>query len=212
MKKVIALCLLCSILCADPIYKSKDYSNLYKMEGFTKSMLELHFKLYQGYVQTTNTLNEKLEELSKNGGDRTLEYAGFKRMYGWEYDGMRLHEYYFENLGGNGKLDSKTALYRKIIHDYGSFDKWKQDFIATGMMRGIGWSILYFDKKSGKLTNAWINEHDLGHLAGNTTILVMDVFEHAYITHYGIDRAAYIKAFFKNIDWDMCATRFKDAN
>lgn len=212
MKKVIALCLFCSALCAEPTYKAKEYSNLYKMEGFTKPMLELHFKLYQGYVKTTNSLNEKLNELSKNGGDRTLEYAGFKRMYGWEYDGMRLHEYYFENLGGNGKLDSKTSLYRKITQDFGSFEKWKQDFIATGMMRGIGWSILYYDKKSGKLTNAWINEHDLGHLAGNAPILVMDVFEHAYITHYGLDRAAYIKAFFHNIDWDMSAKRFKDAN
>ncbi len=210
MKRMIALVFACSTLCGE--YVAKDYSNLYKMEGFTKPMLEMHFKLYKGYVNATNSLDAKLKDLSKNGRDRSQEYAGFKRMYGWEYDGMRLHEYYFENLGGNGMLDSKSSLYRKILLDFGSFDNWKQDFVSTGMIRGIGWSILYYNKQSGKLTNAWINEHDLGHLAGNQPILVMDVFEHAYITHYGLDRMAYINAFFKNTDWDIAAKRFKDAD
>ncbi|MCI5052664.1 MAG: Fe-Mn family superoxide dismutase [Simkaniaceae bacterium] len=211
MKKLLLLFMLCAHLSAKESFKAKDYDHLLTMPGFTKELLQMHFKLYAGYVKATNTIGDLLTEFAARSDYRSPEYGSLKRMYGWEYDGMRLHEYYFDNLGGNGSLNSKTPLYRQIIQDFGSFEKWKADFVGTGMMRGIGWAILYFDGKSGALTNAWINEHDLGHLAGNAPILVMDVFEHAYITEYGLDRAKYIDAFFKNIDWEVCIQRFKDA-
>jgi len=139
------------------------------------------------------------------------QYQALKRRFGWEFDGMRLHEYYFENLGGKKPLDRSSALYRIIVRDFGSFENWKQDFIATGMMRGIGWSILYLDPRADRLFNTWINEHDLGHLAGGNLILVMDVWEHAYMPQYGLDRAKYIDSFFKNIDWEVVSTRFHNA-
>jgi Fe-Mn family superoxide dismutase len=91
---------------------------------------------------------------------------------------------------------------------FGSFEKWRREFIATGMMRGIGWAILAYDPEQKRLFNCWIQEHDLGQLAGTTPLLVMDVFEHAYITAYGLDRAQYIDAFFANIDWSVVASRF----
>ena len=105
-------------------------------------------------------------------------------------------------------VSRSSALYRAIEKDFGSFDNWKQDFIATGLMRGIGWSILYYDPQAQRLFNVWINEHDLGHLAGGELILVMDVWEHAYMPQYGLDRAKYIDAFFQNIDWEVVASRF----
>ncbi len=189
-------------------YTAKDFTNLYGMDGFSDDLLSMHFKLYAGYVRNTNTLRQKLAQMTAEGKDRSLDFAGLKRMYGWEYDGMRLHEYYFENLGGKENLSSKTDLYKALTNQFGSYAKWKKDFEATGLIRGIGWAILYLDPRSGKLTNAWINEHDLGHLAGATPLLVMDVFEHAYITEYGLDRAKYIDAFFKNINWDVVQKRF----
>ena len=140
----------------------------------------------------------------------SLDYGALKRRLGWEFDGMRLHELYFENLGGKEPLDKSTALSQRIFKDFGSYEAWRKSFVATGMMRGIGWVILYRDPQSGRLFNVWINEHDLGHLAGGEPLLVMDVFEHAYITQYGLDRGKYISAFFDNIDWAKVDKRYSD--
>jgi Fe-Mn family superoxide dismutase len=177
------------------------------MQGFTEQMLQIHFKLYEGYVKNTNDLLGKLQAMSDSGKEGSFEYGALKRRLGWEFDGMRLHELYFGNLGGAGAPDPKSPLYLKIVDQFGSFDRWKKDFIATGLIRGIGWAVLYFDPMQKRLVNTWINEHDVGHLAGSSPILIMDVFEHAYITEYGLDRAKYIDAFFKNIDWGVVQSR-----
>ncbi len=189
-------------------YRAKDFSHLLGMEGFTDDLLTMHFTLYKGYVYNTNLLIKLIHSYATERQDRDYQYQALKRRFGWEFDGMRLHEYYFGNLGGKKPVDRSSALYRAIEKDFGSFDSWKQDFIATGLMRGIGWSILYYDPQAQRLFNVWINEHDLGHLAGGELILVMDVWEHAYMPQYGLDRAKYIDAFFQNIDWEVVATRF----
>lgn len=189
-------------------YEVKDYSSLIGMQGFSKTALELHFTLYQGYVKNTNLLYSLIQDLAANGKDRSPEYAELKRRFGWEFDGMRLHELYFENLGGKAPLDPKSKLYARIVKDFGSYEKWQEDFFATGAMRGIGWAVLYLDPNSGRLFNVWINEHDVGHLAGGTPILIMDVFEHAYMLDYQLDRAGYIKAFYNNIQWETVAKRY----
>lgn len=189
-------------------YAAKEYTSLLGMQGFNNDLLKMHFTLYQGYVKNTNLLLQKLEELSQGGKDRTPEYAGLKRMFGWEFDGMRLHEFYFDNLGGAGVPAQEGTLYKALVAQFGTFESWKKDFIATGLIRGIGWAVLYQDAETGRLVNTWINEHDLGHLAGGKPLLVMDVFEHAYITQYGLDRAKYIDVFFTNIRWEEVQKRF----
>lgn len=186
-------------------YQAKDYSNLLGMPGFSDDLLNMHFKLYQGYVKNTNVLMSMLKTVDS----LSYEYGALKRRFGWEFDGMRLHELYFENLGGKNQVNAQSALYQQIVKDFGSYDAWKKDFVATGMMRGIGWAVLYRDPSNGRLFNVWINEHDLGHLAGGSPILVMDVFEHAYITQYGLDKAKYIDAFFSNINWDAASKRYQ---
>lgn len=188
-------------------YDARDYSKLLGMKGFSDTLLNNHFKLYQGYVKNAAALSEKLDAMRLEGKDRTAEYAELKRRFGWEFNGMRLHEYYFEGLGGTDNPEAAKGLYERLAKEYGSFDAWKKDFISTGMMRGIGWVVLYEEPRTGKLVNAWINEHDVGHLAGAKPILVMDVFEHAFITDYQLDRAAYIEAFFNNIDWQKTSLR-----
>src|SRR4030042_439420 len=123
--------------------------------------------------------------------------------------GRRLHEYYFNNLSGKSALDKSGALAKKLTAAFGSYDAWEQDFRATGAMRGIGWVVIYQDDVTGALFNQWINEHETGHLAGCKPILVMDVFEHAFMIDYGLKRADYIAAFFKNIDWKEVERRLK---
>jgi len=127
----------------------------------------------------------------KEGKTGTPEYAELKRRMGFEFNGMRLHEYYFENLGG------KTPWTRRLPWPR----NWLKDFKATGSMRGIGWAILYQDGMTGILFNQWINEHETGHLAGCRPLLVMDVFEHAFMIDYGLKRADYIEVFFNNVNW-----------
>ena len=105
-------------------YEAKDYSKLLGMQGFSDNLLNNHFKLYQGYAKNTNLVLETLEALLKDGKDRLPEYAELKRRLGWEFNGMRLHEYYFDNLGGKQPIDAKNAAYKKIAEDFGSFDGW----------------------------------------------------------------------------------------
>ncbi len=190
-------------------YEAKDYSKLIGMEGFSETLLKNHFTLYQGYVTNTNKLTDILATMLKEDRTGTPEYAELKRRFGFEFDGMRLHEYYFGNLGGKTPLDRSGVLAKKLAGAFGSYDAWEKDFRATGAMRGIGWVVLYQDDTNGGLCNQWINEHEVGHLAGCRPILVMDVFEHAYMLDYGLKRADYIEAFYKNIDWKAVADRLK---
>ena len=190
-------------------YQAKKYGNLIGMKGFSDTLLNNHFTLYQGYVTNTNKVMDILASMLKEGNVSTPEYAELKRRLGFEFNGMRLHEYYFGNLGGDGTLDSAGKLAKKLAEDFGSYEDWEKDFRATGAMRGIGWTILYQDNVSGKLFNQWINEHEVGHPAGCIPILVMDVFEHAFMIDYGLNRAGYIGAFFKNINWSEVEGRLQ---
>ncbi len=190
-------------------YTSRDFSGLIGMEGFSETLINNHFTLYQGYVNNTNKLLELLASMVKEDRVGTPEYAELKRRLGFEFNGMRLHEYYFGNLGCRQARDRSGRLSRKLAEDFGSYEDWEKDFKGTGMMRGIGWAILYQDNDNGRLINQWINEHETGHLAGCAPVLIMDVFEHAYMIDYGLKRADYMEAFFENIDWGAVEGRLK---
>lgn len=190
-------------------YAPKDYATLIGIEGFSEALLKNHFTLYQGYVTNTNKVLDTLGALAAGGKAATPEYAELKRRLGWEFNGMRLHEYYFENLGGKTSLDPTGRLGKALAAAFGGMDKWEADFKATAAMRGIGWVVLYQDVQSGALCNAWVNEHDVGHLAGCNPVLILDVFEHAFMLDYGLKRADYIAAFWKNVNWAAVEARLK---
>jgi Fe-Mn family superoxide dismutase len=190
-------------------YTAKDFNSLIGIKGFSETLLKNHFTLYQGYVTNTNRLMDSLATMLKEGKTGTPEYSELKRRMGFEFNGMRLHEYYFGNLGGSVTLNKSGKLAKRLAEDFGSYEDWEKDFKATGTMRGIGWAILYQDNETGKLFNQWINEHETGHPAGCIPILIMDVFEHAYMTDYGLKRADYIEAFFKNINWNIVENRLR---
>ena len=192
-------------------YQPKNYENLIDIKGFSEQLLRDHFTLYNGYVTNFNKLNDILVTMEKDGKFGTPEYAELNRRFGWEFNGMRLHEYYFGNLTKEFKeLDKNSALAAGIEKEWGSYEMWEKDFKVMAVMRGIGWVILYHDKQADRLFNVWVNEHDVGHFAGAVPLLVMDVFEHAYIRDYGIKRADYIEVFMKNIDWNVADKRFKN--
>ncbi len=190
------------------MYEVKNYEHLFGLSGFSDALLKNHLTLYQGYVANFNKLFDAVAKMSDENNFSVPEFAELKRRFGWEFNGMRLHELYFENLSKEKKRpDKNSKLYKKIEEAYGSFSDWETYFKANGALRGIGWVILYWDKRADKLFTVWVNEHDVGHLSGAIPLLVMDVFEHAFMTDYGLKRADYISAFWEVIDWEVVENR-----
>jgi superoxide dismutase, Fe-Mn family len=180
------------------------------LKGISESQINQHWKLYEGYVSNANALRGDLEALRKEGKGGTPLYADRRRRFGFEYNGMVLHEYYFGNLKqGTDAPGPDSPLVKALSEQFGSFGAWKEDFSKTGATRSIGWAILYLDPATGLLTNHFIQVHEDGHPAGFVPVLVMDVWEHAYMVDWGAGgRADYMKAFYENVNWDAVAKRY----
>ncbi|KKQ59866.1 MAG: Superoxide dismutase [Parcubacteria group bacterium GW2011_GWC1_38_22] len=186
-------------------YEAKKF-DLLGIEGLSDNLLQNHFGLYEGYVKNSNLVLEELKKVEIG----TPEYAELKRRFGWEFDGMRMHELYFGNLmKGGSRIDEATELKGQMEKDFGSVESWEKDFLATLAMRGIGWAVLYYDIEAGRLFNTWIGEHDAGHLVTCAPLLVVDAFEHAYMTDYGTKRPDYIEAIMKVLCYHVVEGRFK---
>ncbi len=193
-------------------YTEQNYEHLLGTAGFSEQLLKNHFKLYAGYVANTNKLMETMKTLVDNDKMATPEFAELKRRFGWEFNGMRLHELYFGNMAKSGKVLNVSSLFaKKLTEQFQSLERWEKVFKGVGAMRGIGWVILAYDPIGKKFFNLWVNEHDVGHLVSTVPILIMDVFEHAFMLDYGLDRASYIKAFINAIDWEVVGKRFEEA-
>jgi Fe-Mn family superoxide dismutase len=185
--------------------------NLSGLQGISDKTLEMHFGLYEGYVKNTNLLDEQLAEALKSGhaSATNLGFAEMTRRLGFETNGMRLHEYYFDNMTASAQTNRRTPRFDEYATAaYGSFENWKQDFAAIGTMRGVGWAIAYFDPAAKRLRNHWITLHEDGNVSGLVPVLVMDVWEHAYLFDYKpAERSKYVEAFFSNIDWNVVEGR-----
>ena len=191
--------------------KKWDLSGLH---GISDKTLEIHFGLYEGYVKNTNLLNEQIAELTAAGraAGSDPHFAELRRRLGFELSGMRLHEYYFGNLAKGGGGQPPRALSNAVSAAFGDFETWKKDFVATGGMRGVGWAVAYQDPSTGNMSNHWITLHEDGGPAGLVPILVMDVWEHAFMLDYKpADRGTYIEAFFANVDWNAVAGRLRSS-
>lgn len=192
-------------------YSTKKYDHLFGLSGQSDTLLKNHLTLYEGYVNNTNKVAERLSVMAQTGETGTPEYAELTRRFGWEWNGMRLHEYYFDNLTKESlPLEKNNVLSKKITEFFGSLELWEKNFRATGVLRGIGWVALMRDNQTGNLFNVWINEHDGGYLADAAPLIVMDVFEHAYMLDYGLKRAEYIDAFFRALSWTEVEKRFSE--
>ena len=196
-------------------YQARQF-NLSSLKGISDKTLEMHFKLYEGYVKETNNLTERITEFIKDGNvdqEEMPAYSELTRRLGFEYNGMVLHEYYFDNLQSGGGIGdpAKTSQFVKAAEaTFGSYDIWKADFVGIGKMRGVGWAICNQNPANGRISNHWITLHETGNVAGFNPILVMDVWEHAFLLDYKpAERPKYIEAFFSNIAWDMVENRLK---
>jgi superoxide dismutase, Fe-Mn family len=196
-------------------YKAREF-NLSGLNGISDETLEMHFKLYEGYVKETNKLTEGITKFIQDGNvdqEEMPAYSELTRRLGFEYNGMVLHEYYFDNLksgGGRGDPDRAAQFAKAAQSSFGSYEIWKADFVGIGKMRGVGWAICYQNPANGRLSNHWITLHETGNVAGFAPVLVMDVWEHAYLLDYKpAERPKYIEAFFSNIDWTTVEKRLQ---
>lgn len=183
------------------------------LKGISENQIAQHWKLYEGYVAQSNALRDELAALRKDGKVATPAYADRRRRFGFEYNGMVLHEYYFGNLkAGAPALAADSPLRAALAEQYGTFEVWQEDFVKCGATRGIGWAVLFMDPATGFLTNHFIQLHEDGPVAGFVPVLIMDVFEHAYMVDYpATGRPDYMKAFFENVNWAVAEKRFGDA-
>jgi Fe-Mn family superoxide dismutase len=197
-------------------YKEQKFDHLKGLDGISDKQVEEHLALYAGYVKQVNTLNEELARMRGEGkaSGKNPEFAEITRRLGFEYGGMILHEYYFSNLrpAAEPRPASGGALASALNDFFGSVDAWCADFQAIGEMRGIGWVILFEDPMTDRLSNHWVTLHQEGIPAGFKPLLVMDVWEHAFMRDYKVtDKAKYVEAFFRNVDWPAVERRLRDA-
>lgn len=192
------------------IYTVREELKPTNLLDISNEQIDDHWNLYKGYVKQVNVLNEELHALREQGEGASLAYADRRRRYGFEYNGMVLHEYYFGNLKSGHSELKQSELHRAITSAFGCYNSWRKDFESAAKSRSIGWALLYADETTGALTNHFIAEHGNGNVAGFAPILVLDVWEHAYmVDHSSAGRPEYIAAFMKNINWEKVEERYE---
>jgi Fe-Mn family superoxide dismutase len=178
-----------------------------ELEGLSKDQIDQHLKLYAGYVKNLNKLKDTLQNLMKDHEANSYALSEVERRLGFEFNGMRLHELYFEQFEGGANMEG-GALKAKIEKQWGSFDAWKAEFSAIAKMRGVGWTLLVHDAKADVLHNVWVNDHELGHLGGQPILCAMDIWEHAFTVDYApTERGKYIDVWWANLNWSKCEER-----
>lgn len=179
------------------------------LKGISQKTIEEHLKLYQGYVNNANSILEKVPEYSRYADkDPFASYVAgeLRRRLSFEYGGIRNHEVYFASLEGVPTgLSDKSRLREAITEDLGSFDAWLASFKAmAGSVRGIGWAVLWYDRKDKRLLTSWVDEQHLGHLQSCEAILALDMWEHSYAADYQPSgKKRYIEDFFANLNWSV---------
>jgi Fe-Mn family superoxide dismutase len=179
--------------------------NIGELKGISAKNIEEHLKIYAGYVTHSNLVLEKITELSANAEANMPLLSGLQKRFGFEYNGMRNHEVYFNSLSGTASPISENSELRKmIIEEWGSFEKWLELFKSIATTRGVGWAMLYFDRKENRLMNAWVDEQHLGQLQDCTLILALDMWEHSFVYDFQPSgKKQYIEVFFENLNWEV---------
>lgn len=170
-----------------------------------------HLKLYSGYVKHTNTILEEVEKLEKEDLEgNKFQIESLRRRLGFEFDGMRNHEVYFAQLeDGPQELDDNSAVKKAIESYHETFEQWLADFKQMAKTRGVGWAIVYYDRQTDQLLNAWIDEQHLGHLTGLSPVLALDMWEHSFVYDYKPSgKGEYIEDFFANLNWSVIESNF----
>ncbi|MEX0652125.1 MAG: Fe-Mn family superoxide dismutase [Candidatus Paceibacterota bacterium] len=187
--------------------------NLPTLEGISEAQVKVHLGLYAGYVKHVNLVREKIAELESDTEKNAYLITELRRRFSFEFDGMRMHEYYFEGLeDGAQKPTEESPLITALIQKYGTYAGFLTHFKSVGMSRGIGWTVLYFDPKGNTPHITWVGDHELGVLAGLPILIAMDMWEHAFMVDYTpTEKGTYIDAFLSNMNWGVVESRFAKA-
>ncbi len=179
------------------------------LDGISEESVKQHIGLYQGYVKNFNAIAAKLVEYAKEGTEKNAVALGeLIRRKSFEFDGMRLHELYFEQFeGGTKALDENSELGKSFAAEYHGY--FVEYFKAIANMRGPGWAMLYYDPIGTQFQAGFAGEQHQGHFVTLPVILALDVWEHTFILDYGAaGKGKYIDAFFKNLNWSVVEKRF----
>ncbi|MCX6747649.1 MAG: superoxide dismutase [Candidatus Nomurabacteria bacterium] len=184
--------------------------NIGELKGISTKNIEEHLKLYTGYVKHSNLIIEKIGEYMADSEKNAYVIGEVQRRFGFEFNGMRNHEFYFKSLEGGAKpLPENSELKKKIESQAPSFEAWLSGFKTLAMTRGVGWAVLYYDKQTDQLIHAWIDEQHLGQLNGAHWILGIDMWEHAFVYDYPTsEKKKYVEAFFENLNWEVIEQNF----
>ena len=193
-------------------FKEKQFK-IGELKGISAKSIEEHLKLYSGYVKNTNLAIQKLEELGADAAKNAYAISEVQRRFSFEYNGMRNHEVYFDSLSdGASEINHTSELFKSIQYLWGSFDTWLLKFKAIAMTRGVGWAMLYFDRKEQRLINAWVDEQHLGQLQNCSLILGLDMWEHSFVADYQPSgKKQYIEDFFANLNWKKIEENLNNA-
>jgi len=194
-------------------YEARTF-DIPELDGISEEQVKVHLGLYQGYVKHVNLIREKIAQL-KDADAEANQYTinELRRRFAFEFDGMRMHEYYFEQLeGGSQALDEKSALFEAASEKYGSWDACILHIKEVSGSRGIGWTVLYQDPRGGTMHCTWVSDHELGQLAGLPIIFALDMWEHAFMVDYvPLEKGSYVEKYLNNVNWSVSASRFDTA-
>ena len=194
--------------------------NIPALKGISAKTIEEHLKLYSGYVKNANVILAKTDEYSEDsnplvgaGEEHAYALGEISRHFGFEFDGMRNHEYYFAHLeGGAIAINDEGTLKKAIESGWGTFDRWLARFKKLAITRGVGWAIIYYDPASDQLLNSWVDEQHLGQLTSASPVLALDMWEHSFVADYQPSgKKQYVEDFFENLNWNSCEENFANA-
>ena len=189
-------------------YNAKTF-NLPELKGLSKKQIDIHLALYEGYVKHVNLIMTRIAALREDASEEnTFTMNELRRRFSFEFDGMRMHEYYFEQFEGGASAQSDAALVKAVSEKYGDWDGFTSHIKSVAGTRGIGWVVVYFDPVGGCIHTVFVNDHEVGQLAGLPIILALDLWEHAYMVDYKPkEKMTYVEAFLENVNWSVVEQR-----
>lgn len=188
-------------------YTPKTF-NIPELDGISRQTIDEHIGLYNGYVKHANLIREKIAAYSNDPDNNTYAIGEMQRRYGFEFGGMRNHEYYFTQFEGGAKALPEGKLRDMFVTQWGSVEAWMERFTKVAMTRGVGWAMLYIDRSTNQLVETWVDEQHLGQLADLDIVLALDMWEHSYMLDVPPSRKKeYVDAFFRNLNWEVVAAR-----
>jgi Fe-Mn family superoxide dismutase len=191
-------------------YEPKTFA-VPELAGMSKEGIDQHLALYAGYVKNFNAVSAAIEALLADPEKNALAIVELRRRHSFEFDGMKLHELYFPQLGNPQALNPQSELGLALAAHWGSAEAAEARVRQTAGIRGPGWSVLYYNPENKAFHMSFVGEQHQGHFATLPIVLALDVWEHAYILDQGASgRAAYVDAFFKNLNWSVVEKRFAD--